>query len=87
MAARHRHKFQRLSDVALFCECGATKYVTEPVCTRAHTYPATWIWQDPYTTYPYRPNTITTGGTTSPRFPDGTTVTYTDGTKWDADGA
>lgn len=77
MATRHKHRWQRLSDTALFCGCGETKYVAEPICTRPHYYP-TWIWQEPYVT-PYIPTwqpTITTGST-SPWPPDDTTTITT----------
>ncbi len=61
----HKHKWQRLSDRALFCECGETKAIApEPVhlCPRIVYYPPLVVpytvpaprpyWQWPNTTYP-----------------------------------
>jgi len=86
MSTRHRHKYQRLSDEALFCECGEVKYVVAPVCTRPHWY-GTYYPVYPYVPTPTAPfiwGTSTTVanptiGSVTYALPDDN-VTYTDGT-------
>jgi hypothetical protein len=75
----HKHRWQRLSDTALFCECGETKVIEEARFAPPHLCPQPFVfyppvvvpacpeprpyWQWPNTT---SPNITVTGGTTSP---------------------
>ena len=70
---KHNHKFERLSDVAIFCACGEIREspfvppVAWPICARPH-YPTYYPTPNPYvwpTTYPIY-GTVTTGGTFTP---------------------
>jgi hypothetical protein len=73
MATRHKHRWQRLSDVALFCQCGETKAVAPAAvticlgqhapCTLPH-YPSWPQWQ------PWDPPFIYTSGSTSAELPN-----------------
>lgn len=87
MSTRHACKFQRLSEVAIFCAvCGEIKVADpEAQCTRPH-YPNPYWWWQPYTvptSYPWTvtTETFTTGdvgiGSTYAASPDDTNVTYT----------
>lgn len=69
----HEHRFQRLSDVAIFCECGEIRespyrpeqtVIYPPVTVPYEPLPVTpWPWQ-PYQPW-HPPFYYTTGGTTS----------------------
>jgi hypothetical protein len=47
----HEHKYERLSDEAIFCKCGDIKVVGQAACPLPH-YPV-WYPSYPYWTQPY----------------------------------
>ena len=66
---KHEHKFQRLSDEAIFCGCGEIRTATPPPihscgCSHWHVYPYV-----PPTVYPYTPTyptwIVTSGSVTT----------------------